>query len=460
MITISENNNTSYNTIVIGSGPAGYTCAIRLAQLGAKVACLEKEFAGGVCTNWGCIPTKAMITAAKTVDMLKKAKRFGITVNDYSVDFAGLAKHRNLVVSTSRRGIEGLLKANNVEFVNGEAKILSSTEIKINEQVLKTENIVIATGSSPIVPGFISLSENVITSKQLLQMDSLPESIIIVGGGVIGLEFATLFSHLGTEVTVVEMLDTVLNNFDRDIPAELEKQFTRKGVKLLTKHKVLSVEDQKVKVQNLENNEELELTAEKILIAIGRKPNVIPEMLDPIGLKYDRTGITVDDSMRTNIPNIYAIGDITGKSILAHVGIAQGVVAAEAIMGKTTKMEYTVPGCIYTLPEVATVGLKEDEVENALIGRFPLIVNGRARGEVHTEGFVKVVIKDDLIVGAHMVGHNTTELISEAAVAIKNRIPAKDVMNTIHPHPTYSECFKGAIEDAYGEAIDLAPKKE
>jgi len=326
-----------------------------------------------------------------------------------------------------------------VDLIQGAGEIVSSTEVKVNEEVLKAKNIVIATGSSPIVPGFIKLSENVITSKQLLQIEEIPKSMIIVGGGVIGLEFATLFSYLGTEVTIVEMLDTILNNFDKDIPLELEKQMKRKGVTILTKHKVLEVTDSHVKVENLVNNETIELSAEKTLIAIGRRANIEPEKLEKLGVNYEKTGISVDETMRTNIPNIYAIGDINGISILAHVGIEQGIVAAENIMGNNAQMEYTVPGCIYTLPEVATVGKREDEVENPKIGMFPMIANGRARGEIHTEGFIKVVIKDDLIVGAHMVGHNTTETLIPTLFAflIISRVFAAVIMAFVGMHPQF-----------------------
>ncbi|MBN2422705.1 dihydrolipoyl dehydrogenase [Candidatus Woesearchaeota archaeon] len=453
MIKIPE-----YDAVIIGSGPAGYTCAIRISQLHGKACVVEKDLAGGICTNWGCIPTKAMLSVSKVFEMIKKSSRFGINADNPNVDFSKVCSHRDRVVMASRKGIESLLKANNVDLISGNAELVSETEVRVNEQVIKAKNIVIATGSSPLIPGFIRLSETVLSSKGLLQIKEIPAKLIVVGGGVIGMEFATLFSSLGTEVTVVEMLDKCLSICDNEISEELEKIYRRKGINLLTKHKVLSVEGNNVKVQNLENNAQLDLNADKILVAIGRRANLNIEELDKFGIAYDKKGIAVDGALKTNKPTIYAIGDITGKSILAHVGIHQGIIAAENIMGHNAEMEYTVPACIYTNPEVAEAGLKENEAESPLVGKFPFIANGRARGEAHTEGFVKVVIKDDLIVGCQMLGHNVTEFISEAAVAIKNKIPAKEIMNTIHPHPTYAEALKEAIADAYNEAIDLMPK--
>ncbi|MBD3204702.1 dihydrolipoyl dehydrogenase [Candidatus Woesearchaeota archaeon] len=464
IIFFNLNNNgvvkiTEYDAVIIGSGPAGYTCAIRVSQLGGKAAVIEKDLTGGICTNWGCIPTKAMITSAKIVDTIKKSSRFGIDVKDFEIDFKKITKHRDRTVKISRKGIETLLKKNDVDLIHGQGKIISDNEVKVDDKTIKAKNIVVATGSSPIIPGFIKLGEDILSSKELLQIKEIPEKLIIVGGGVIGLEFATLFSILGSEVTIVEMMERLLVNADPEISKELEKAYSRKKINIFTKHKVLSAKSNSVEIEDMTEGKKLTLKADKILVAIGRRANVDKEEMENNSIKYSKTGIKVDNHMRTNKKNIYAIGDITGKSILAHVGIQQAVVAAENIMGKNTKMNYVVPACIYTIPEVAEVGANETEVDDTKVGKFPMIVNARARGEGHTTGFIKVVIKDDLLVGCQMIGHNVTELISEAAVIIKNKISCKEILKTIHPHPTYAESIKGAIEDAYKEAIDLMPKK-
>jgi len=448
-----------YDAIVIGSGPAGYTCAIRVAQLGGKAVVIEKDLTGGICTNWGCIPTKAMITAAKVVDTVKKAARLGIEISELKVNFQKIMQHRDRVVSTSRKGIESLLSQNGIELVRGEGKLISADKVQVGDNVLEGKNIVLATGSSPLIPPFIKLSKTVHSSSELLQIDHIPESLTIIGGGVIGLEFATLFSTLGSKVTIIAMLDRILANCDAAISAELEKSYSRAGMNILTKHKVLAVEGNTVKLQKLETGEELEARSEVILVAIGRRANIASEMLDAVGVKYERNGISVDEKMRTSVPNIYAVGDANGKSILAHAGIHQAEVAAENIMGHDASMEYTVPACIYTFPEVAEVGRHESDVPGAKVGKFPMIANARARCEAHSDGFVKVVLKDDVVVGCQMIGQNATEMISEAGLAVKNRMSVSQILDTIHAHPTYAEAFREAVADAVGKAIDLPPKK-
>jgi len=448
-----------YDAIVIGSGPAGYTCAIRVAQLGGKAVVIEKDLTGGICTNWGCIPTKAMITAAKVVDTVKKAARLGIEISELTVNFQKIMQHRDRVVSPSRKGIESLLSQNGIELVRGEGKLISADKVQVGDNVLEGKNIVLATGSSPLIPPFIKLSKTVHSSSELLQIDHIPESLTIIGGGVIGLEFATLFSTLGSKVTIIEMLDRILANCDPEISAELEKSYSRAGMNILTKHKVLAVEGNTVKLQKLETGEELEARSEVILVAIGRRANIASEMLDAVGVKYERNGISVDEKMRTSVPNIYAVGDANGKSILAHAGIHQAEVAAENIMGHDASMEYTVPACIYTFPEVAEVGRHESDVPGAKVGKFPMIANARARCEAHSDGFVMVVLKDDVVVGCQMIGQNATEMISEAGLAVKNRMSVSQILDTIHAHPTYAEAFREAVADAVGKAIDLPPKK-
>ncbi|MFH0874371.1 MAG: dihydrolipoyl dehydrogenase [archaeon] len=448
-----------YDAIVIGSGPAGYTCAVRVAQLGGKVIVVEKDLTGGICTNWGCIPTKAMITSAKIVDTIKKSSRLGIEIDGYKINFDKIIQHRDRVVGSSRKGIESLFASYGIEIIRGEGKVISVSQVKVGDRIIEGKNIVIATGSSPIIPPFIRLSERVHSSSELLQIKKIPQSLAVIGGGVIGLEFATLFSTLGSEVTIIEMMDRILINCDIEISAELARQYSRSGIKILTKHKVKEVRDGFVKCENLDTGKDLEITPEYILVAIGRRANIDAGMLESVGIKYDKNGIFVDDYLRTNIPSVFALGDATGKSILAHVGIEQGTVAADNIMGKNRKIEYIVPACIYTFPEVAEVGKHENEVIGARVGKFPFIANARGRCEVHTVGFYKVVVKDDVIVGAQVIGQNATELIAEAALAIKNKISAVEIMDTIHAHPTYAESFKAAVEDAYGKAIDLPPNK-
>ncbi|NTV24247.1 MAG: dihydrolipoyl dehydrogenase [Nanoarchaeota archaeon] len=444
-----------FDCIVIGTGPAGYTAAVRAKQLGGEVCIIERDLTGGVCTNWGCIPTKAMITAAKAVESAKAAKELGILAK-IKINFKGISKHRDRVIKASRDSLEENLSSYGINIIRGEGKVISGTQVSVGKRIIEGKNIVIATGSVPTIPGFIKLSKTVISSKELVTIKKIPESLIIIGGGVIGLEFATLFSSLGTKITIIEMFDRILFNADPEVSEELSKEYKKKGIKILTRHKVISASGNIVEVESLDTQKKRKLESELILVAIGRHALVDAPALDKAGIKYDKTGIIVNERMQTSLPSVYAVGDSTGKSMLAHAGIEQATVAAENIMGKDRKMDYTVPACIYTMPEVAMVG--EIESSGALVGRFPFSSNARARCESSTEGFVKAVIKDGFLVGVHIIGHNATEMISEGALAVKNRMKAKDIIETIHAHPTYAEALKCAIEDAYHLSVDQKKK--
>ncbi|MBN1502730.1 dihydrolipoyl dehydrogenase [Candidatus Woesearchaeota archaeon] len=450
-------NKIEYDAVIIGAGPGGYTCAIRISQLGGKACIVEKDELGGTCTNWGCIPTKSLIASIQLLKSVKRASRFGIDIKEYNADFQKVMQRKNTIVKTAVLGIKNLLDSYNVNVIQGEAHVLSKNEVKVNEATIKAKNIVIATGSNPIIfPNVKVDGHTVLTSRELLSIDHVPKELIIIGGGIIGIEFATIFSELGTRVTIIEMLPRIIATEDEEIGAELSKSLEKQNVTILTNHKFLEINDNRVKVLNQENKQEFEVSAEKILFAVGRRANFNTEELDKTGVKYEKA-IIVDSHLRTNIPNVYAIGDVNGKYILAHVAMKQGEVAGENIMGQDKEMNYdAVPSAIFTIPEIASVG--KQYKEGCLTGKFPFAANGKARADSAIEGFCKVIVKDNKLLGVHIIGENASSLIEEAALAIKNNIGVEQVLNTIHAHPTLCEILKGAVEDALNRAIDL-PKK-
>lgn len=454
--------------IVIGGGPGGYTCAIRIAQLGGKVCVVEEDKVGGTCLNRGCIPTKALLASAGLFSRIKKAKDFGINVDNYSMDFSAMMQRKDKIVTRLRMGVEYLLKNNGVEIIRGSGKIAGkgAVEVTNNEQqvMINGENIVIAAGSKPAkIPGIDCDGRNVVSSDEILSLASLPASLLIIGGGVIGCEFACIFSEIGTKVTIVEMLPQILPTEDEEIAKTLRGILEKRGIKIYTETKVDKVDSkQNTVTSELSNGEKIE--AEKVLVCTGRAPNTKELGLDEAGVVLEKNKVVVDKRMCTNIEGIYAIGDAVGGILLAHVAMAEGVVAAENIMGEDVKVDYTaVPSCIFTFPEIGSVGLNEKKALESgaeiVIGKFPFTASGKALATGEAEGFVKVISdKSGKILGVHIIGPEATNLIAEAALCVQNNIDIDGIIKTIHAHPTLSEAVLEATLDTKGEAIHI-PKR-
>ncbi|GAG73260.1 unnamed protein product [marine sediment metagenome] len=439
------------DVVIIGGGPGGYVAAIKAVHLGLKVVLAEKDKLGGVCLNKGCIPTKALVSNAELLNHLQRAGEFGIQVKDYSFDFPAIMKRKDLITRRLSSGVEQLMKANQVRVVRGEGQIVEPGTVEIldaegQKEVIKTKNIIIATGSSVMklpIPGLDV--EGVITSDEALSLSELPSKMIIIGGGVVGIEFAGIFKALGVEITVVEMLPRILLPIDEEIARKLTMSLKRKGIEILTDCKVKGI---KKNNQNLEvlvstSEGEKKLETEKVLLAAGREPELGNINVQGLGIKLDRRAIKVDGKMRTNIPGIYAVGDVVGKIMLAHVASREGIVAVENISGKEVLMDYkVVPNCVFSMPEVASVGLTEEEArkdnDNIKVSKFPFMANGKALGMGETEGMVKIIADGDTLelLGVHILGVHASDLIAEGALALSMEATAEEIVNTIHAHPT------------------------
>ena len=450
-----------YDAVVIGAGPGGYVAAVKLAQHGKRVAVVEKSFVGGTCTNWGCIPTKALLTSAHLLrNVIEKGTELGILAENVSFDFSKMKNHMNKVVMASRKGIEYLFKKNKIELINGEAIVESPNSVKVQDRKIEAKHLVIATGSVPtLFPPFNEVV-GIWTSDDVFRMECLPESVLIVGGGIIGVELATFFSSLNVKVIIVELLDHILPNEDADAAQLVAKTLKRRGVEIYESSKVTSVQPIENGYRSIIETKEgqLEKTTEKVVVAVGRRPK-IGEDLKAVGLAIEK-GIKTDETMLTNLPNVYAVGDVRGRIMLAHVAMYEAVVAAENICGKPAKMDYSaVPSVIFSEPEVASVGVKEKDVDPSTVKIFsyPLMANGRARTMLEKEGFAKFIAdaKTGRILGATIVGPYATELIMEATVAVRNGLTAEQLERTIHPHPTLSETLLGAIEGVVDRPIHL-----
>jgi dihydrolipoamide dehydrogenase len=449
-----------YDIAIIGGGPGGYVAAIYAGKKKAKVALIEKDKLGGTCLNRGCIPTKALIHSANLLNEIKDAKRFGVTVENIKADWQAIQQNKETIVKTLRTGVENLLKANGVTTYKGTAKLLDKNTVKITyntgEETITAEKIILATGSSPVIvpiPGH-DLS-GVITSDEALALEELPASVLVIGGGVIGIELGYIYSTLGSEVTIVEMLPQILPRQDEEIAQELKKILQKQGIKIYTQAKVQAVQKSGTDLTTtFETSQGIKsVTSQKVLMAVGRRPNI--EAFKDLGINIQKTGVTVDDQLKTSIENIYAIGDVTGKTMLAHVASHQGIIAARNALGDNKKMEYKViPACIYTEPEVASVGLTEQEAMelykgNIKIGKFSFVASGKALTIGARHGFVKIIsdARWNEILGVHIIGPNATELIAEAALAIKLECTAEELAETIHAHPTLSETVMEAAMD-------------
>jgi len=459
------------NLIIIGGGPAGYVGAIRAAQLGANVTVVEKEEVGGTCLNVGCIPTKVLTSAAHTYSTLKTADRWGLKVSGMELDFPQLMKRKQMVVNRLVTGVKSLLKTRGINLIKGTAAFLDERQIEVRmndgtNQRLEADKFLIATGSVPImlpIPGIES--DGVIDSTGALSLTSIPQSMLIIGGGAIGCEFAYIYQSFGTQVTIVEMLSQIIPGEDEEISAGLRSSMEKSGIKIFTSSKVTHIvpaKDGKKIVTVSSSAGENNIEAEKVLVSVGRKANTKNMGLEKLGIKMDRGTILVDDHLRTNLPHIFAAGDCIGNWLLAHVASMEAEIAVENALGEDKKMDYhAVPACIFTHPEIGSVGLNEklakEKGMEVKTGKFPMMACGRAQAENEPDGFVKVVVEktSGKILGAQILGHRATDLIAELTLAIQMGAKTFDIINTIHAHPTLSEPTREAVLKAEGRPIHM-----
>jgi len=462
----------AYDVIVLGSGPGGYPAAIRASQFGKKVAIIEKESLGGVCLNWGCIPTKALLKSANVYEYAKHAATYGIKVENPGHDFDGVIKRSRGVADKMSKGVQFLMKKNKVDVLMGYGKLVAPTKIEVTaadgtKQIVEAKNIVIATGSrARQLPTIPIDGKKIIGYREAMVLPSpQPKSMIICGSGAIGSEFAYFYNTMGTKVTIVEFMPRIVPVEDEDISKELEKQFKKQGIEIMTNSEVLSVDTsgEGVKATVKTPNGEIELTADILLSAVGVVANLENIGLEELGIKTEKGKIVRDVNGLTNIPGIYAIGDCTPGQALAHVATKEGISVAEHIAGHHPEpMDYNnIPGCTFCSPEVASVGYTEKAAKDAgyeiKVGKFPFMASGKASAAGATEGFVKVIYdaKYGELLGCHMIGMNVTEMIAEVVVARKLETTGHEMLNSVHPHPTMSEALKEATAMAYGEATDI-----
>ena len=463
----SEKGEDEFDVVVIGGGPAGYVAAIRAAQVGGKVAVVEKSELGGTCLNRGCIPTKTFLKNAEIIEGIEMSSKRGIILENekFTVDMSKVVSLKNEIVKTLTNGVQGLLKSNSIKIFKGVGKINKDKDVVINgEKVLRTNKIILAGGSkvgSVNIPGIES--KRVLTSDDILDLKELPKSLAVIGGGVVGVELGQAYLSFGSEVTVIEMMDRIVPGVDREASETLRKALEKKGMKILTSSKIKEIIDEGDKLRiKLEDKEDV--VAEKVLLSIGRVPDL--EAVGELDLEMERGKIKVDKYMETSVKGVYAPGDINGIKMLAHAAFRMGEVAAEnAILGnhREIKLE-TTPSAIYTLPEVGMVGLTEEEAKEKYdinIGKFAFVGNGRALASGDTTGFVKVIAdkKYGEILGVHIVGQSAAEIINEASSLMAMEITVDEVIKTIHGHPTFSEALFEACADVLGEAIHLPKKK-
>ena len=449
---------------MIGAGPGGYVAAIRLAQLRQKVTICDKAEIGGVCLNRGCIPTKALLYAAGVVENAHEAKDFGINFTKPKIDLAALNNWKNQVVQKLRQGIEYLFRANQIEFIPAEVRFLNNREVELKNSngsvtTLSPDKIIIATGSKPaLLPGIGLHGQKIIYSDDALQLNDIPKQLLIIGAGAVGLEFATIYSRLGSKVTVVEMMEQIIPGIDREIARHMMRILQKQGIEIHLKSK-LEIKNSKLLIQK--DEEEQELKADKVLIAIGRKPLTDHLGLENTSIAQDKNGfINVSNFYSTRVPKVYAIGDVIGLPLLAHKAKAQGIAVAELIAG-TPYILKIVPNCVYTDPELATVGITEEEAKKMgkeiLVGRANLNAIGRAHTMNRIEGMAKVIAdrNSDRILGVHILAPEASNFIAEAALALSQEMTVKQFILTIHPHPTLSEVLLEAAENIHKKAIHI-----
>ena len=433
-----------YDSVIIGAGPGGYVCAIEISKLGGKVCIVEKNGFGGTCTQRGCIPTKYLHSVADIVRKMSMSKAYGID-SKIDLNYKILKSKMLTTVTKLASGIELLLKGNGVEIVEGEAEIISSNKVKVDNKILETKNIVIATGSIPVSLAGYDFKEKILSTDTFWSMDELPKSIAVIGGGYSGCEFASILNVLGCKVWLIEMEEALMPDNPQEIGKTLEKYMRIDGITVLTNSKVEKITDNGILV----NGQNIDV--EKILVCVGRKPNIGSDEMKKLGIEFNGKGIDVNKKMLTSVSNIYAIGDITGKYQLAHVASKQGEVAAHNITGHDSEMDYSViPFCVFTFPEVAFVGDCSGKS-----GEFPLRANAKANCLEDTRGFLKVFEKNGICVGAIIIGTRASEIIGEVTIAIKTQLKIEKFLEVIHAHPTLSEAFTEAVRDINGQSIHL-----
>jgi dihydrolipoamide dehydrogenase len=458
------------DAVVIGAGPGGYVAAIRLGQLGVDTVLVERDKLGGECLNYGCIPSKALIHVGNLVHHARQAAEMGVLCSDLSVDMGKLQGWKNGVVDRLTKGIGKLCEGNGVDVVMGHATFVSPHEVEIRGEGkgerIRGKQFLLATGGRPVgIPGFAFDGERILSTKEALEVEDVPEEMVVVGGGVSGLELGTFFAKVGTKVTVIELLDQLLPGMDRDIVRTIERSLKRLGVTFYTKSQARGWEEKDGKAVVTADTPEgtKRLPADRVLVTVGRRPNTDGLGLGKAGVQLDEGGyIVVDRQLRTNVSHILAIGDVVGQPFLAHRASKEGLVAAEVIAGRPAEVDYrALPAAVFTDPEIATVGVSEREAKEGglrvRVGKFPLAASGRALTAASPEGFVKLLVdgQSGLILGASVVAYNASDLISEIALAMEMGATAEDLALTVHPHPTMPEAIMEAAEAAMGQAIHM-----
>ncbi len=440
-----------YDAIIIGAGPGGYTCAIRIAQLGGKVGIIEKNGLGGTCTQRGCIPTKYLHSIGDIMRKSTSARKDGLKAN-IELNYTTLRSRMASTVNRLANGIKTLLESNNIEIMHGDAHMISQNKIKVNENTLETKNIVIATGCYPVCLPNYTFEKNILSTDTIFELEKLPKSIIVIGGGYSGCEFSAIFNSFGCRVTLIEAQEHLIPLQNEEIGKTIEKYMRLDGINVLTGTTVEKIMDNGSVV--VDGGQTIE--SEKVLVCIGRRPSINVGELRNCGVKFSDLGISVNKEMRTSVQNIFAVGDVTGIFELAHVASKQGEVAAENIMGKRSEMDYgTVPACIFTYPEIAFVGRLEGK-----LGEFPLAASAKANCLGDTKGIFRVYEKDGIIIGALIIAPHAGEMIGEAALAVRLQMKSRDISDTIHAHPTLPESLVDAARDINNEAIHIPYKNK
>ena len=453
-----------YDVIVLGSGPGGYVTAIRASQLGLKTAVIEKESLGGVCLNWGCIPTKALLKSAQVFEYLKHADDYGLTVKEFDKDFDAVVKRSRDVAEGMSKGVQFLMKKNKIDVISGYGTLKTGKKVDVDGTEYSANHIIIATGArSRELPNLPQDGKKVIGYRKAMTLEAQPKKIVIVGSGAIGVEFAYFYNSMGTDVTIVEYMPRIVPVEDEDVSKQLERSFKKSGIKILTSTEVTAVdtsgEGVKAMIKTKKGEEVLEV--DMVLSAVGIKTNIENIGLEDVGIVTDRDKILVNDFYQTNIPGYYAIGDVTAGPALAHVASAEGILCVEKIAGQHVEaLDYgNIPGCTYCTPEIASVGLTEAQAKekgiDIKVGKFPFSASGKASAGGHKDGFVKVIFdaKYGEWLGCHMIGTGVTDMIAEAVLGRKLETTGHEVLKTIHPHPTMSEAVMEAVADAYDEVI-------
>src|SRR5690554_1012060 len=457
---------SKYDVIVLGSGPGGYVAAIRASQLGLKTAIVEKENLGGVCLNWGCIPTKALLKSAQVFDYLKHADSYGLTVKEFDKDFGKVVDRSRGVAEGMSKGVQFLMKKNKIDVIEGLGKLKPGKKVDVEEKEYTADHIIIATGArSRELPNLKQDGKKVIGYREAISLKKQPKSMIVVGSGAIGSEFAHFYNSMGTEVTIVEFLPNLVPLEDEDVSKQFERSFKKAGIKVMTNSSVEKLETSgktvKATVKTKKGEETLE--AEIVLSAVGIASNIENIGLEDVGIATDKGKIMVNDFYQTNIPGYYAIGDVVPGPALAHVASAEGITCVEKIAGHNVEpIDYgNIPGCTYASPEIASVGMTEKQAKEAgyeiKVGKFPFSASGKASASGNKDGFVKVIFdaKYGEWLGCHMIGAGVTDMIAEAVLGRKLETTGYEVLKAIHPHPTMSEAVMEAVADAYGEVIHL-----